>query len=434
MKQESIWTGTAELPRFAPLSGDLRTDVLIIGGGAAGILCAHALAKAGVDYALVEADQICGGITQNTTAKLTAQHGLVYEKLIRRFGAERARLYLEANLKAVEEYRTLCRGIDCDFEEKDSFVYSLYDREKIEGEIRALEQLGFPAAFETKLPLPFSVAGAVRFPGQAQFHPLKFFGTIAKDLRIFEHTKVRHLLPGKAITEHGTVSAKKIIIATHFPILNKHGAYFLKLYQERSYVLALENAPAVEGMYIDGQTGGLSFRNYDRYLLLGGGSHRTGKSGGWQGLEDFAKRHYRNAKIAARWATQDCMSLDAVPYIGQYAKSTPDLYVATGFNKWGMTSSMVAAAVLTDLVLSRNSLYAEVFSPARSMLHPQLFCNGAEAVWNLLTPTAPRCPHLGCALKYNRAEHSWDCPCHGSRFAEDGALLDNPATDDKQHM
>ena len=434
MKQESIWTGTTELPRFATLSGDLRTDVLIIGGGMAGVLCAHALAKAGINYALVEAKEIGSGITKNTTAKLTAQHGLVFHKLIRRFGVERARLYLEANLQALSGYRALCQGIDCDFEEKDSFVYSLYDREKIEREIRALERLGCSATFETKLPLPFPVAGAVRFPGQAQFHPLKFLGAIAKDLRIFEHTKVRHLLPGKAVTEHGTVSAKKIVIATHFPVLNKHDAYFLKLYQERSYVLALENAPQVGGMYLDEQTGGLSFRDYDRFLLLGGGAHRTGKTGSWQGLEAFAKRHYPNAKIAARWATQDCMSLDSVPYIGQYAESTPDLYVATGFNKWGMTSSMVAATLLTDLVLGRESPYATAFSPARSILRPQLFCNAGETVWNLLTPTVPRCPHLGCALKYNRAEHSWDCPCHGSRFAENGALLDNPATDDKQHM
>lgn len=434
MKQNSIWTGTAELPRFAPLSGNLRTDVLIVGGGMAGVLCAHALQQEGVDYALVEADRIGGGITENTTAKITAQHGLLYRKLIRRFGVEKARLYLKANLEAVARYRKLCREIDCDFEEKDAFVYSLDDREKIEEEVRALKQLGVPAAFEAELPLPFPVAGAVRFPGQAQFHPLKFLGAVAKDLRIFERTKVRHLAPGKAITEHGTVSAKKIVVATHFPILNKHGAYFLKLYQERSYVLALENAPEVGGMYLDEQTGGLSFRNFDRFLLLGGGSHRTGKPGGWQGLEDFARRYYPNAKIAARWATQDCMSLDDVPYIGQYAKSTPDLYVASGFNKWGMTSAMAAASVLADLLSGRESPYAAVFSPARSMLRPQLFCNAAEAVWNLLTPTVPRCPHLGCALKYNPAEHSWDCPCHGSRFAVDGTLLDNPATDDKQHL
>ena len=126
------------------------------------------------------------------------------------------------------------------------------------------------------------------------------------------------------------------------------------------------------------------------------------------------------------------MSLDGIPYIGQYARATSDLYVATGFNKWGMTSSMVSAMVLTDLVLGRESEYAEVFSPSRSMLRPQLVKNVLESVVGLVTPTAPRCPHMGCALKYNEQEHTWDCPCHGSRFTDSGEVIDNPATDDKK--
>ena len=121
------------------------------------------------------------------------------------------------------------------------------------------------------------------------------------------------------------------------------------------------------------------------------------------------------------------MSLDSVPYIGQYSKNTPDFYVATGFNKWGMTSSMVAAELLTDLILGKPNDFADLFSPSRSMLRPQLAVNGFESVVGLLTPSKKRCPHLGCALKYNKAEHSWDCPCHGSRFSESGRVLDNPA-------
>ena len=124
------------------------------------------------------------------------------------------------------------------------------------------------------------------------------------------------------------------------------------------------------------------------------------------------------------------MTLDGVPDIGPYSKRTSGLYVATGFNKWGMTSSMTAATLLTELVLGRDSPYASVFSPSRTMLRPQLAVNGLESAVGLLTPTVPRCPHMGCALKYNTAEHSWDCPCHGSRFGEDGALIDNPSTDD----
>ena len=240
---DSIWTRTAQLPPFAPLPSDLRTDVLIIGGGLAGLLCAYKLSQAGVDYALVEADRICGGITKNTTAKITSQHGLVYHKLIGQFGVERARLYLEANQAALAQYRKLCQDIDCDFEEKDAFVYSTDSRRKLDQELAALDRLGFAAAFSEHIPLPIAVAGAIQFPRQAQFHPLKFVAAIAKNLRIFERTKVVELGPGKAVTHAGTITAKAILVATHFPLLNKHGSYFLKLYQHRSYVLALENAP-----------------------------------------------------------------------------------------------------------------------------------------------------------------------------------------------
>ncbi len=432
---DSIWRQTAKLPAFDSLRSDLNTDVLIIGGGMAGLLCACELARAGVDYVLVEADRVCGGITQNTTAKITSQHGLIYDKLIRKFGAERSRLYLEANQAALKQYRTLCRGLDCEFEEKDAFVYAIDSRKKIDRELKALDRLGYSAELAEQIPLPFPVAGAIKFPRQAQFHPLKFAAAAAKDLRIFEHTKVLELAPGRAVTNGGTISADNIIVTTHFPLLNMHGGYFLKLYQHRSYVLALNNAPDVHGMYLDEDEKGLSFRNYGGLLLLGGGSHRTGKrGGGWRELEQFAQRRWPGAQVVTRWATQDCMTLDGVPYIGPYSGHTSGLYVATGFNKWGMTSSMVAATLLTDLILGRDNPYAAVFSPSRTMLRPQLAVNGLESVLGLLTPTVPRCPHMGCALKYNAAEHSWDCPCHGSRFGEGGNLIDNPAADDKQGL
>ena len=182
-------------------------------------------------------------------------------------------------------------------------------------------------------------------------------------------------------------------------------------------------------MYLDEAQTGMSFRNYENLLLVGGGGHRTGKKGGgWQELRDFARRYYPQAEEKYYWATQDCMSLDGVPYIGPYSASTTDLYVATGFNKWGMTTSMVSAMILSDLVQGKENPYQEVFSPSRSILHPQLAVNGFEAAVSLLTPTTKRCPHLGCALKWNAMEHTWDCPCHGSRFTEDGKLIDNPAT------
>ena len=428
---ESLWEQTSEKPTFPTLDKDRDTEVLIIGGGMAGILCAWFLHRAGVPYLLVEAETICGGITRNTTAKITSQHGLLYHKLISRFGREGAKQYLDANEAALQKYRELCLTVDCGFEEKAAFTYSLDDRGKIQREVNALKTLGIPAEFAKDLPLPFPVAGAVCFPHQAQFHPLQFVSHIARDLHICEHTRVRELTGNTAVADHGRIHAKKIIVATHFPFINKHGGYFLKLYQQRSYVLVLKNAPDVEGMYLDEAKTGLSFRNYLDVLLIGGGGHRTGKpGGGWQELEAFARQHYPGAREVARWATQDCMSLDGVPYIGRYSAATPDWYVATGFNKWGMTTSMVAAMLLTDLVLGKATPCAAVFSPTRSILRPQLAVNGWEAAVSLLTPTARRCPHLGCALHWNPMEHTWDCPCHGSRFTRDGKLIDNPAKGD----
>lgn len=433
METQSIWKKEANMPRFEPLRDDLKTDVLVIGGGMAGILCAWRLTQAGADCVLVEADRIGGGVTQNTTAKLTCQHGLVYDALIRRFGLEKARLYLAANQAALKEYRGLCQTMDCDFEAKDSAVYSTGDRQKVQREAEALVRLGAETRFVSELPLPFPIAGAVVMPGQAQFHPLKFLAALAPNLRIFEKTKVLQLAPGRAETPGGVIQAKHIVAATHFPMLNKHGGYFLKMYQSRSYELALQNGPSLGGMYVDENPQGLSFRNAGDFLLLGGGGHRTGKpGGGWAELEAKARNFYPGAPPVYRWAAQDCMTLDGAPYIGRYSARASGLYVAAGFNKWGMTSSMAAAMVLTDLVLGRENPFAPVFNPSRSILRPQLAVNAWEALSNLLRP-GPRCPHMGCALQYNRQEHSWDCPCHGSRFSESGALLDNPATDDKGH-
>ena len=431
---QSIWGATVQKPKFPALEKDINTDVLIIGGGIVGLLTAYKLQQAGVDYVLVEADNICSGITKNTTAKITSQHGLIYNSIYNKYGLEYAKLYLEANENALREFKHMTRNIDCDFKECDAIVYSLDNTKKIKDELATLKSIGYPAKYYETLDIPFPIAGAVCFPNQAQFHPLKFLYELSNDLNIFENTKVCELIGLTPITNYGKISAKKIIVTTHFPFLNKHGLYPLKLYQHRSYVIALENAQKVDGMYVDEAKNGLSFRNYQDMLLLGGGSHRTGKPGGaWQELEDFARRYYPKATVKYRWATQDCMSLDHIPYIGPYSKNTEGLYVATGFNKWGMTSSMVAAKILCDMVQGKSNPYASVFDPSRSILHPQLAINGIESTINLLTPTVKRCPHLGCALKWNKIEHTWDCPCHGSRFTADGKLIDNPATGNLSH-
>ena len=428
---KSIWNDIKERIIFEEQNGDIKTDVLIIGGGISGILCGYMLKSAGVDCVIVEADRICKGTTGNTTAKVTVQHGLIYQSMIKAFGVEKAKLYYQAQSMAFDKIKELCGSIPCDFEERDSYVYSINNREKIENEVTSLEKIGCNADFCEKTELPFDVAGAVRIKNQAQFHPLKFAYAIAKELEIYEKTKVTELRPDCIVTNRGKIKADRIIIATHFPIINKHGGYFVKMYQHRSYVLALKNAPRLDGMYVDEDKKGLSFRCYENLMLLGGGGHRTGKDGGgWKELSEFAAKYYPDAYEVTRWAAQDCMTLDEIPYIGEYSKRTSSMYVTTGFNKWGMTSSMVSAMILSDLVCGKNNEFAEVFSPSRSILRPQLAVNSFESIIGLLNLKTPRCPHLGCALKYNAQEHSWDCPCHGSRFTQNGELIENPATDD----
>ncbi len=434
MKMDSIWQKGVSIPAFPRLKEDIRTDVLVVGGGLAGLLCAYELTQVGVDCALIEENQIMQGVSGRTTAKLTSQHGLIYDKLLQTLGKERAKQYFRANQEALSAFRQLAEGANCDFTPQSNYIYQTDGAEKLEKEMAAYEKLGIPYSWEKKLPLPFPVSGALKFENQGQFHPLKFAAHIARDLKIYENTKALAFGDNWVETPNGKITAEKMIIATHFPLINKHGAYFLKLYQQRSYVIALENAASLEGMYLDCAENGLSLRSAGQWLLLGGGGHRTGKQGmGWDLPERAAKKYYPDAKIATRWATQDCMTLDAMPYIGQYSKGTPNLYVATGFQKWGMTTSMLAAKLLTDLVQNRENPYESLLSPARSMLHKQLFLNGVESIANLLRPTKPRCPHLGCALHWNAAEHSWDCPCHGSRFDAEGKVLNNPATDDLQH-
>ena len=431
---DSIWQQNVEMPRFPQLEEDIHTDVLVVGGGLAGLLCAWKLRSSGVDCVLVEQGRIMGGVSGRTTAKLTSQHGLIYGKLMKRFGAEKARMYWQVNEDALPGYKKLAQQAEIDLKLENNYVYATGATQTLEAEMAACERLGIPALWRQDLHLPFPVTGAVCFPDQARFHPMKLAAHVAQNLRIYENTKAMEFLGNRVRTPRATVTAEKIIVATHFPMLNRHGSYFLKLYQQRSYVIALENASPIEGMYLDSRENGLSLRQAGPWLLLGGGGHRTGKKGpGWKLPELAARQYFPQARIVARWATQDCMTLDGMPYIGRYSKGTPNLYVATGFGKWGMSTAMAAATVLSDLIRDKDNPYAALFSPSRSILHRQLLCNGVETTVNLLRPTVPRCPHLGCALKWNAGEHSWDCPCHGSRFGEDGKLRNGPATDDMKH-
>jgi len=424
----SVWKETTSHNPRPALCGDRKADVLVIGGGLCGILTAHFLKEAGARPIVVEAKQIGGGVSQNTTAKITAQHGLIYADLLSRFGRERALQYYHANAEAIQRYRELSARFPCDFEEKAAHVYSTGDKRKLEREAEAYQKLSIPGGLTEVSGLPFETAGAILMAGQAQFHPLKLLYALSEGLEIYEDTFVQKLEGNVAHTSKGKIEAERIVLATHYPLVNLLGLYFLKLYQHRSYVLALADAPPLAGMFLDEQEAGLSFRTYGDLLFVGGGSHRSGKTdGGYEVLRRFVKGAYPEATVKYHWATQDCMSLDKVPYIGQLRRGKTDLFVATGFNKWGMTGSMTAAMLLTERLVQGKSGYEALYSPQRSILTKQLFSNLGAALAGLLTPGAPRCTHMGCKLHENIAERSLDCACHGSRFDLDGHVITGPA-------
>lgn len=423
----SVWNDI-QLPRFDSLQGERQTDVLVIGGGLCGVLCAYYLKEAGMDTLLLEADRIGQGTSAFTTGKVTFLEGLGYAKILRQKGSAYAKMLLDSGKEALAEYRRLADKFPFDFESAPAYTYSLYNRDIVEAEAIALRALGERAEFSACNELPFKTAGGIRVEGQGQMHIMKLLSHLIKDLAICENTRVTRVSGTTAFTENARVKAKNIIVATHFPFIDRYGAFFLKQYQHRSYLLALEGAPKMRGMYVDEADTGLTFRSYGALLLMGGGGHRTGKKGGGPAyLEGLAAKYFPKARIKARWAAQDCMTLDKVAYIGNYSPHTPNLYVATGFNKWGLIGSMRAALILRDKILGREHPAAPLFAPNRSILHPRLFVNGLETATNLLLPLPKRCSHLGCALHYNRAEKSWDCACHGSRFDEKGNVLNNPA-------
>lgn len=430
---ESIWQSKQERMRYPALKGSQRTQVLVIGGGMAGVLCARQLQQAGKDVVLLEADRIGNGITARTTAVLTAQHDYLYQDMEKDFGEDTARAYLQGNLQAVESFRQLSEKIPCDFEDRPSIQYSTDKLERLCMEAEVVNRLGFPAQFTETMDFPQNAKGGVIYPGMAQFHPLKFLWGVAKDLEIYEKSPVLTLRGTTAVLAEGSVSAEQVIVATHFPFINRYGLYFMKLYQSRSYVLAVENAPDPGATLAQLDGAGIYMRRYGDLLLIGGGDHRTGKEGGgFAYLRNYVQMHLPNATVKYAWANQDCMSLDGLPYVGAYSPNTPNLYVATGFNAWGMTNSMVAANVLTDQICGRDNPLSQPLRPDRSVFRKQLFSNLGATVADFVIPTKKRCPHLGCALKWNPAEHSWDCPCHGSRFDENGKLLDTPAQKDAQ--
>ncbi|MGW1595854.1 FAD-dependent oxidoreductase [Streptomyces sp. NPDC002343] len=491
---DSYWLHTAPGPDHPVLDADLEVDVAVVGAGIAGLSTAHALARAGRRVAVLEAGRAAAGVTGHTTAKLTAQHTLVYDRLRRTRGPDGARLYARSQSEAIEHAAQLVAelDIDCEWETRDAYTYVRDGSRVVEvrAEADAARQAGLPASFTTETGLPFPVAGAVRVTGQAQFHPVKYLRALTADLlrlggRVYEHTRVTGLTEGEpcrlATAAGPVVTARDVVVATHYPVFDR-ALLFTRLSPRRELVVAglLGDGPDPHGMYITPDENTRSVRTAPhgpdgRRLLVVTGEHFTPGTGdpqaGFDRLAAWAETHFPGVTLDHAWATQDNESTDTVPLVGPFHPAARHTYVATGFGGWGLSGGIMAGLLLTALITGRDCLWRGLYDPRRlkSVVReaPSLLKTQAEVarhfVGDRLKPPASaadlapgdgalvrrggerlavhrddegtlhavsaRCTHLGCLVSFNRAERAWECPCHGSRFAVDGSVLQGPAVE-----
>lgn len=486
----SYWLASTDMTNYPELTEDISVDTVIIGGGMAGILSACLLMKEGVKTAVLEAGRIAMGTTGHTTAKITSQHGIIYDKIRNQRGMETARQYAEANETAIREIKKLVDfwHIKCDYKTESAYVYTQQEKniEKLENEIKTASELGIKATYVDKLPLPIPVKAGMRFDDQAQFHPRKFLLPLADKIssdgvQIYENTRAVGLEYREDITVTAAngkkVNAKRAIIASHYPFYNKQGMYYSRIYTERTYIIGItvsEKYPG--GMYVNAEDPSRSLRcqPFDKgeLILVVGENHKTGQgedmAGHYRELIEFSEDLFTIQDLHYRWSTQDCMTLDGVPYVGLYQEDKPNLYIATGFQKWGMTNSMASAMILRDLITKGHSPWQEAYDPSRKNILGQMktfLVENADVAKHLIKgKLAPvpddvvinqgegkviesdegrtgayrddegklhlvntTCTHMGCELNWNSAEKSWDCPCHGSRFTWSGDIIEGPA-------
>lgn len=496
---ESYWLATASMPSFGKLDRDLDTDVAVVGGGIAGITTAYMLAREGRRVVLLTAGKLLNGTTGYTTAKLTAQHDLIYDEYIGHFGAEHAKQYYEANMEALDFVRRIVQeeGIDCDFAEEDAVIYT-NDETKIaavEKEYEAYQRLGIPGSLESGIPLPLPSRKAVVMRNQARFHPVPYLKHLADRFvelggTIFEDTtvdKIRELGDNsvEVLAEEGRkITCRDAVSCTHFPLPDS-AFYFARLHAESSYAIAVRIPGELpSGMYISADKPNRSVRAItyrgEKLLLIGGESHKVGqKEPGfkhYEALETFAREQFGATEVAYRWSAQDFEATDKLPYIGRTEADKHHIFVATGFRKWGMTTSVVAARLLTDLIVGRNNRYADLYSPSRFHADPDLKTLlkenlnvageliGGKLEWLQRKPEdlgpdeggavrlngrkagayrAPdgelfvvdtTCRHMGCEVEWNDGDRTWDCPCHGSRYTYRGEVIEGPAKKDLERL
>ncbi|WP_234121966.1 FAD-dependent oxidoreductase [Clostridium hydrogenum] len=493
---KSYWIASTKSTNYPSLKEDIKVDVAIVGGGIVGITAGYLLRGQGIKVAILEASRILQGATGFTTAKITSQHGLTYDKLISSMGIECAKEYAEANESSIDFIENTIKelNINCDFERLPAGIYTNDDNyaRDIEKELKAAERVGIKSKCIDRLPIDIPIKSALIFENQAQFHPRKYLMPLAEKIiesgnQIYENTEVYEVQHGNpivlVIANGKRVTAKKVIICSHFPCYDGMGLYLTRLKPERSYAIAAdieEKFPKLMLINAEDPTRSLrAQRDGGRELvLIGGENHKVAHGDNlkehYDNLEKFASDIFTVRDIPYRWSLQDYIAIDNVPYIGNITDSKENLYVATGFRKWGMTNGTAAARILVDRILSIDNPWRDVFNPSRkftkeaySKLFTENFDVAKELVMGKLMSGEAEiniekgegkivklegkkygayrddegelhivnttCTHVGCQLKWNNAEKSWDCPCHGSRFTYDGEILEGPATHRLNH-
>jgi glycine/D-amino acid oxidase-like deaminating enzyme/nitrite reductase/ring-hydroxylating ferredoxin subunit len=498
---KSFWIGTTPDTDYPALSSDVSVDVAVVGAGITGITTAVLLKQAGKTVALLDSTRIVRGATGYTTGKVTAGHGAVYSPLTKSFGEDGARTYAESNQAAIERIADLAKehGIDCDFERKANYVVAEQEeeREQLKAEAETMKRLGLPAEFVTETPLPYGVAGAVRLDNQAQFHPRKYLLGLAATIpgdgsHVFENTRatfVNRADAGACVveTDVGNLRADDVVLATQLPFMDR-GLFFTKAHPHRSYAVAapIDPGKAPDGMFINAGIPTRSVRTLkdgDRlYIQTGGQGHKPGAAGDeperYDILEAFLREHWPDAgAVEYRWSTQDYMPVDRVPYVGRLRRGSKHVFVATGYQKWGMTNGTVAAEILTDTITGRLNAWASLYdskriharasagkfvkenSSAGLLFFTQRLRRGEKRDPDDLTPgegailrvgglkravykdeggevhvLSPVCRHLWCYVEWNEADRSWDCPCHGSRYTGEGRVIQGPTVQDLRRV
>ncbi|WP_100374275.1 FAD-dependent oxidoreductase [Bacillus sp. FJAT-45037] len=491
-RPEPYWRISTQLANFPPLKENMTTDVTVIGGGISGITTAYLLAKEGLEVTLLEADVLVNGTSGHTTAKITAQHDLIYDELIQHVGAEKAKLYYDANDSAIQFIRTFIKeeNVACDFTDEDAYLYTTNNRgvSKLEHEYKAYQELGIPSKWVTSMPLDIPIKAGIVMHNQAQFHPIKYLAHLIKRFtemggKIYEQTVATDVKEGSTptvVTRDGhKISTKYVVAASHFPFYDGAGFYFSRMHAERSYVIAAETEKEFPGgMYLscDNPKRSLRYTDMDgkKLVIIGGEQHKAGQGMDtmyhYEALQAFGHDVFGTVTTRFRWSAQDLVTLDNIPYIGKLSRMHPNIFVATGFRKWGMTHGTVAAQVITDLVLERPSPYESLYKPSRFVADPSIkhFMSqnidvskhlikgkfgtddrkvddlakdeGSVVDYNGQRAGAYRdhegslhvvdttCTHMRCELNWNHGDRSWDCPCHGSRFSYKGDVMEGPAT------